>query len=526
MKRLDRTMVVLYCVVAALPFAAMRLKWHDRPIAGVLPVARYPKLSLASFRSETFQTGYTTWFESKLGFKGTSIAVDNTLLYHAFHDTKTGSQVMLGRDRMLFKDEDIAYFNKSGAELPDQARVEDLANRIASVQNGMREQHRAFVPLIVPSKTTVFPDKVAARWTRDLGTPRPSDERIYRAIKRALDARKVVYVDAREMFLKGDIDRELLWSNDARHWSYYGACLAMVEVVRDYAELTGRSPLAYDCPVERKRVDRQHDDYDMWRLLNLWGVPRAPRLVPVLHRGPVAPAPVAPADDRPSLLLIGTSFEWTILRDAERTQRFGRLHFNSYNKVLVAWPEDVGSDVHPHTEEWRDLFLHKDLYVLELFEVYLFAPGSYVDQTLDELGVELVRGEEVNDPTTGAAITDVRDLGVADGRHHFELWGSFPDPATPYTATITCDGTRHPATVYYQNVNGQQLNVHVKDPGVGACDRTQSPARAIGVSCTFRVKQGASIGAPPFGPRRVCPGPQGSSGQDPDGRCSVGLRGC
>lgn len=437
-------MVVLYCVAVALPFAAMKLKWRDHPIAGVLPPTPYPKLSLDSVRSEQFQTGYTAWFESHLGDKGYSIAVDNTVLYHAFRDTKVGSAVMLGRDRVLFKDEDIAYFNKAGTELPGPTRAGLLADRIARMQARMREQHRAFVPLIIPSKTSILPDKVADRWTRELGMPRPSDVQIYRAMKRELDARKVRY-----------------------------------------------------------------------------GVLRAPLLVPVVrHRD------VEPPELRPSAMFIGTSFQWTIMKDAERTHLFGAIHMDYYNKLLVAWPQDVAVDVHPHTPEWRDLFMTKDLYILDLFEVFLLAPNTYVDEILDQFEAELDASDDSRDPTTGTVITSINDLGVTDGQHYFELWGAFPNPAIPYTATITCDGSRASAAVYYQNPNGQQLNVHANDPGVGRCDHAQKPPRATGVSCTFRVKQGAAIGSPPTDPRRVCPGPQGKTGQEPDGRCTPGLAGC
>ena len=520
MKAFDRLMVVLYLVAAVLPFAAMKLGWHDHEIFGSLPRAPDPKPSLEAVRSEEFQKGYTAWFETGLGFKGFQIATDNSLLYHLFRDTKSGSQVMLGKDGFLFKDEDLAYYNKTGAQLPDQARVDALADKVATMQTRMQHQRRAFVPLIIPSKTTLYRDKVADLWTRDLGDPRPSDQQIYVAFKRALDARKVAYVDAREMFMSGQTPRDMLWGIDGRHWSVYGSCLALREVTRVYAELTNRASIGYDCPVKRAAQPRSHDDFDLWRLLNVWGLARQPKTIPVVSHG--APAPGA---FRPSLLLIGTSFQWELLRHAGSSQLFGKLYMNYYNKVFVVWPADAHLAVKPHTDEWRGITLDNDLYVLDLFEVYLLAPDTYVDEVLAEIGSELDAADESLDPTTGATISDVHDLGVTDGAHHFELWGSFPGTQA-YDVTVTCDGVRRKATVYYQNPNGQQLNVHIPDPGPGACDRQQTPPAASGVSCTFRVKQGAAIGAPPFGPRRVCPGPQGSSGQDADGRCQAGLAGC
>lgn len=519
MKRVDRILVVLYLVAAVLPYAAMRLHWHDHEIFGSLPPAPYPPASLDAMRSEEFQKAYTAWFESNLGFKGYQIAVDNTLLYHAFHDTKSGSQVMLGKHGFLFKDEDIAYYNKYGSQLPDQAHLDALADRIADLQTRLAAQQRAFVPLIIPSKTTLYRDEVPDLWTRDLGEPRPSDLRIYAAMKRALDARHIRYVDAHAMFMSGQTPRAQLWSIDARHWSSYGACLAMREVTAVYVQLTGRPALDYDCVMKLAHKPKTNDDYDLWRLINGWGVPREPTTIPVVSHGPPPEA-----EHRPSLMLIGTSFQWGLLRDGSNSQRFGRMYMNYYNKLFVEWPKDVHTPVKPHSQEWRDVMLDDDLYVFDLFEVYLQPEPTYVDEVLAELGEEIeVKADAA--ATGGAAIGDLRDLGVTDGAHYFELWGSFPVGPTAYQATITCDGVSHAATVYYQNPNGQQLNVRFPDPGIGTCDRAQTPPRASGVSCTFRVRRG-TIGAPPFGPRRVCPGPQGDSGLDADGRCRSGLGGC
>jgi hypothetical protein len=126
----------------------------------------------------------------------------------------------------------------------------------------------------------------------------------------------------------------------------------------------------------------EHVDLDLWRLLNAWGVPRA-HAVPV-----VAPAPQR-AGERPSALLVGCSFSWTLLRDAGRSGAFGELDMNYYNKTFVSWPADGRLAVDPKTEAWREATLDKDLIVLDLTETYLFAYDAYSTQFVDELAAAL-----------------------------------------------------------------------------------------------------------------------------------------
>jgi len=99
-----------------------------------------------------------------------------------------------------------------------------------------------------------------------------------------------------------------------------------------------------------------------------------------------SPAVTAP---KPSALVVGTSFGWAMVRYAFDSHLFGDIHLDYYNRTLVEWPANIHAEVHPQTKEWNDAFLGKDLYVLDLLEVYLFAPDNYVDEFLAQLAAAL-----------------------------------------------------------------------------------------------------------------------------------------
>jgi hypothetical protein len=390
MRILDRLLVVLYVALAALPVIAMTTGLRGHELHGSLEPTPRPRLRLWPFLAERYQKSFAAWFEGSLGLKGTSISMDNAILYHAFGEAKQGATVRIGDDGVLFNDDDLNYFNKQGAWLPEPSYIDLLADQIADVQQRLRARQRALVPVIVPAKTSLWRDKVPGAWKLDLGDPRPSDDRVYRAFKAALERRGVAFVDARQMFetlsATGAVPRADLWGPDARHWSVYGACLAMKEVATLYARLTGRPRPPHECRFVRVRKPRSHDDFDLWRLLNARFVYPTVKQIPFVQHPP--PDPSIP---KPRTLLIGTSFCWTWVRDATESGLYGALHMNFYNQTFVPWPDGEPFPVEASSPVWRDVTMNKDLYVLDLFESYLAAPGAYVELFLKDLIAELDR---------------------------------------------------------------------------------------------------------------------------------------
>lgn len=379
----DRLLVAVYVALAALPVVAMRMGWKDRELHGALPPAPLPAITFSDILSEKVQHGLLAWFESNLGFKGTSIGLDNALLYHAFSETKAGSGVRIGKNHVLFGNEDIDYYNKTGRWVTDPAYVNRLADQIADVQHRMAARHQAFVPVIVPAKTSIWRDNIPDGWTMDVPWPRASDEST-RMIQQALVLRSVEFVDARELLAAVE-DRTSVYSPDARHWSSYGACLTMMKVNEAYARLTGQPRLAYDCELAWERTSRGADDYDLWRLLNArWVYPVAKRLPIAKHR-----APPQPPSDAPGVLFTGTSFCWQLLDDARASGVFRRQTLNYYNQVFADSQGSERITVDPDSPVWRDLTMNNELVVLDLFEGYFGSPDAYPQVFLDHLAKEL-----------------------------------------------------------------------------------------------------------------------------------------
>jgi hypothetical protein len=370
MRRLDRIFVCLYLAIAVLPVTAMVRKIKDHPLDGVFPPAPRPAITYQGVRSEDYQKGVTTWFEQSLGLRAWAVWVDNTILYHVFGETKFGAATQIGHDDMLFERDDVGFFNKSGDQLPDPKEVDKLADDIAALQQRLRADHKALVPVFVPSKTTFYRDAVPALWTRDLGDPRPSTVRVYQAMKQALDRRGVTYVDGIEMLATSKEPRDLLWGKQARHFSNYAGCLCVREELAVYAQLTGTAPIDYPCQPHLHRASRTHSDLDLFRLLNAWWIPRDRVGRDVNHD----PLPDQPPPQAPRTLWISSSFGWVMMGDAELSKRIRDPRIDYYNQSVHGAGDSF--EVHPGDDNWNRVFLDQDLYVLELNESYL-TPGNF-----------------------------------------------------------------------------------------------------------------------------------------------------
>lgn len=382
--RLDRLLVFAYVAIAALPVIAMVVGLRGREIGGSLAAVKRPPVGFRKLVTERYQHQLTAWFEASVGLRGSSIGVDNAILYHAFRETKFGSSVRIGRDGVLFNDEDIGHYNKVTSQLAGPEHADALAARIAALQTRLAARGKALVPLIVPAKTSVWRDKIPPRWAADLGTPRPTDVHIYDVMVRALQAHRVAYVDARALLTAPGLRREDVWGVDARHWTEYGACLAMHEVVARYAELAAAPRPVHTCELGTIPPTSKHADLDLLRLLNAYAVaPAVTRLPTATHATRPPPGP------RPRVLFVSTSFGWTPMGDAERSGAFGALHMNYYNQLFVDWPSNVQSKVEPGTPAWRAITLEKDLYVLEMFEGLMLEGQPYFAQWMTDLEAAL-----------------------------------------------------------------------------------------------------------------------------------------
>lgn len=380
----DRLLVLVYCLIAGLPALATTFHWQGRALVGVLPPSDPAVLTVANFLGEDYQAKWTARFENGLGLKGTSVAVDNTILYHLFGETRLGSEVTIGLDGFLQPSHDVRYRYLSREELPEPRRITGLVDKIAIAQELLRQRNRALIPVIIPAKTSLWPDKIPARW-RHGNAPPASDASIYGAVRNAFERRGVRYVDVRKLFLESREPRERLWVPDARHWSTYGACLAVSQTLLQYRALLGAATPPHPCQLQLIPNTPDDGHNDLLHVLNVFFVQ------PAEAWQPSTAFPAAAPGWKPSVLFVATSFGWELVDDAQRSHAFSAWLFDYYDHTFYSGASLEKRPVRSRTQEWRDAVLDRDIYVLDLFETYLGEKDWYLHQFLDAMLYELAR---------------------------------------------------------------------------------------------------------------------------------------
>ncbi len=132
----------------------------------------------------------------------------------------------------------------------------------------------------------------------------------------------------------------------------------------------GKTVPALDCTYEmRGDVDLLEEDYDLFRLLDIWSLGA---------RGPAAMAPVVRADlpetrplsERPRTLVVGTSFGWKITTELDRNHVSADLQFHYFSTTLIDWPSRHTVDLALGSQTWQALMESKDLVVYVVPEEY------------------------------------------------------------------------------------------------------------------------------------------------------------
>ncbi len=361
-----RCWIALHALVALAPMLGFVARRWDARVAQVVDVRLWgvelppalPSLSFEDWQSEKTQSAFQRWFEARVGFRGAMVRTDNTIQTLVLGDAKPGSYVAVGEGGVPFAAEDFRYMGTPRRELPSiLKRVEELTSRLGSVHRKLAKRGKQLVVVLSPSKTSVYPEAVPARWRRPGGERVDLD--VHAALRAGLKTSGVPFGDAHALFTEAPRSaRGLLFARGGRHWTSVGACLTL------QAAFVG-GPSALSCPWKPMPADRgYHGDFDLDCLENLWGTDVGWEHVPIAQLSP--PLTLTPL---PRLLLVGTSFMW-MLADLLRpfVDKPVALFYNNTFFDLAVGRRLGTADA--TTPSWAEYVLERDLYVVDILETF------------------------------------------------------------------------------------------------------------------------------------------------------------
>lgn len=372
-----RLWIFLHALIAVVPAVGVFVHFPDVALFGSEVPPVLPSVTFTAWRSEQVQPALQAWFEAHIGFRGVMVRTDNSVQAAVLREKPLHS-VVIGNDGTLLYADDVAYMGARREELPAVfARVDALTRALGSVSKKLKARGKELVVVIAPSKTAVYPESVPAGWRRAPGYR--ADVEVDTRLRAALERDGVPFADAHQLLSgRHGEERQRLFAATGRHWTQLGACVVLREVLP-------RGGVMPSCAYDMAPADvNVGDDFDLYRLQNLWRYEREVPVYPKLREEGAA----AGSPSLPRAVFAGTSFTW-MLADVMRPFVSAPVAiFYNTNIYDVSEPaRRLLAPANPDSPEWTGYVLDRDLYILEILETY--AHGEHMISFVETLDRKL-----------------------------------------------------------------------------------------------------------------------------------------
>lgn len=356
---------ILFSLVLALPLVQMATGLPpDYPLAGVETTATRPAAGWAAWWNGTLQPDFDGWINQRIGLRGWLVRTANQLNYALFRELprRSGTQVLLGRDGMLYEKVYVDAYNRSGRRLGKELR--NISASTKRLQDRLAADGIAFLLVIAPSKAEIYPEFLPPE--ADVAG-RPARRSNYENFVKYLRADGVNLVDAHELFLqwKTAPGAPRLFANGGTHWNEYGAARVAAEIARRLRTATGKDLPTVEIVGAVTNRTIVGEDNDLGELVNLWsGRPLAgPQVHPVVD--------VRPGAHLPDVLFVGDSFVFTLTNFMDRHGLYRKRNTYYYYNREYFWPAAPNA---PLDKRQLDLLAEvrgRDAVVIEVGEYWL-----------------------------------------------------------------------------------------------------------------------------------------------------------
>ena len=365
MKNFLLSAALLFSLFLVLPLVQRATGWPpDYPLAGVETTAARPAVGARAWWDGTMQPDFDAWLGQRVGLRGLLVRTANQLNYVLFRELprRSGTQVLLGRDGMLYEKVYVDAYNQSGHRLGKELR--NISASTKRLQDRLAADGIAFLLVIAPSKAEIYPEFLPE--SADVAG-RPERRSNYQNFLVNLKADGVNLVDAHELFLewKTEPGAPRLFSNGGTHWNEYGAARIVEEILRRLRELTGKELPEVRIAGATTNRTIVGEDNDLGELANLWsGRPLAgPQMHPV--------AEVQAGSHLPDLLFIGDSFVFTLTNFMDRHGLYRKRDTYYYYNRQYFYPEAPNAALDKRQLDLLAELRGRDAVVIEVGEYWL-----------------------------------------------------------------------------------------------------------------------------------------------------------
>lgn len=342
----ERIPLILFILLSVLAFAPMVQEHlhvpHLKPLAGVTPEVKFPKLTWKTIQNGHFQRTTEHYIRQHYGYRPNTIRLYNQYLWDCYHKTYNKSMIAFGKEGWLYEPwfvEDYYHggtYNQKKDSLTLAKALNEEAFRLYQLQHILEAYGTTLLVCQAPGKDKIYPEYLPD----DTVTNRPKQLSARDHIAKHYKQLGINYINMEPWFLSmKDTTRFDLFPQKGTHWSNLAALYAADSLFRYIEAKQGRplNRLVIGAPYPD---EPRKPDYDLEELLNL---------VRPLKKRPLYYADVqvekVPQAVKPKLIVIGDSFYWNICTQVPMDSLFSTSAYWYYNSTVYF------DSLHHHTDE-------------------------------------------------------------------------------------------------------------------------------------------------------------------------------
>lgn len=331
----ERIPLILFILLSVLAFAPM-VQEHlhvpkVKPLAGVSPQAKIPKLTWDNFHSGHYQRSLERYLRQHYGYRPVTIRWYNQYLWDFYHKTYTQSVLTFGKEGWLYEPwfvEDYYHggtYNQKKDSLALAKGFDEEALRLYQLQHILEDYGTTLLVCQAPGKDLIYPEYLPD----DTVTTRPKIFSARDYYEDKFNALGLNHINMEQWFLQmKDTATFDLFPQKGTHWSNLAALYAADSLFR-YIEEKKEVRLNH-LVIGTPYIDKiRRPDNDLEELLNL---------VRPLQRRPQQYADVhvelRPGAVKPKLIVIGDSFYWNLCDQIPMDSLFSSSAYWYYNSTI------------------------------------------------------------------------------------------------------------------------------------------------------------------------------------------------
>jgi alginate O-acetyltransferase complex protein AlgJ len=380
-KRLLKIFIAIFIILLFIPIIQRKFNlFAEINLHGVEIESKHSEFNFKDFIKEDFQKNFTQWFEDRIGFRAELIKTNNQISFDVFEELakNNNSKIILGKNNWLYEKGNID--SRNNVFKMETEFIETEVQKLKEFQDKLDAKNIPFLLLVSPNKAAIYPEYIPEKYInkKELKNISNYDEIIF-----FLDKYNINYFDTHEFLLaQKEINDYLLFPPGGTHWSYYGACLVIEEMIQKLEALDQTNLINISCtPVVRDNEPYGHD-IDLKNLINLW----SDQEINSLSDHPTVTKDQDRYAYQPNLLFIGDSFSWQILSIMDDQSLYKERDFYYYYSRNDTYPEKTFDLIDKENFDWQSEVFSKDAIIMEINETieppFWF---GFVDDALDYL---------------------------------------------------------------------------------------------------------------------------------------------